>query len=131
MWTACWRSYARTFSGGGITRRRCGGWRSPSLTVGGGRWVFRRSLRSAGASSQDSDSVVVTHPFHPLCGQSLPVLFSKRRGGDVVFVCTGGVLGRVTVPRAWTDRGDPRSMDRLDIASLSALDTLVKLLGQR
>ena len=63
--------------------------------------------------------------------KSLPVLFSKRRGEDVVFVCAGGVLGRVTVPRAWTDRGDPRSMDRFDVASLSALDTLVKLLGQR
>ena len=93
--------------------------------------MCRRPLRSAGAASQVSDSVVVTHPFHPLCGQSLPVLFSKRRDGDVVFVCAGGVLGRVTVPRGWTDRGDPRSVDRLDVKSLSALDTLVKLLGQR
>ena len=73
----------------------------------------------------------MTHPFHPLCGQSLPVLFSKRRGADTVFVCAGGVLGRVTVPRSWTDRGDPRLVDRFDIESLSALDTLIKLLGQR
>lgn len=73
----------------------------------------------------------MTHPFHPLCGQSLPVLFSRRRGADVVLVCAGGVLGRVTVPRSWTDRSDPRSADRLDVESLSALDTLVKLLGQR
>ena len=74
---------------------------------------------------------MVTHPFHPLCGQSLPVLFSKRRGGMLVFVCAGGVLGRVTVPRLWTDRGDPRSVDRLSVESLSALNTLVKLLWQR
>ncbi len=74
---------------------------------------------------------MVTHPFHPLCGESLPVLFSKRRGGDVVFVCAGGVLGRVTVPRSWTDRGGGRLVDRLDVASLFALDTLVKLLGAR
>ncbi len=73
----------------------------------------------------------MTHPFHPLCGRSLPVLFVKRRGGDVVFVCTGGVLGRVTVPRSWTDRADPRSPDRLSVESLAVLDTLVKLLGQR
>ena len=73
----------------------------------------------------------MTHPFHPLCGQLLPVLFSKRRGGDVVFVCTGGVLGRVTVPRSWTDRGDPRSAARFSVETLSVLDTLVKLLGQR
>jgi len=92
--------------------------------------VCRRPLRSAGSSSQLSDLVVVTHPFHPLCGQSLPVLFAKRRAGDVVFVCVGGVLGRVTVPRSWTDRGDPRSAERLSVESLSALDTLVKFLGQ-
>ena len=73
----------------------------------------------------------MTHPFHPLCGQSLAVLFSKRRGRDVVFVCVGGVLGRVTVPRSWTDRADPRSVDRLSVESLSVLDTLVELLGQR
>ena len=72
----------------------------------------------------------MTHPFHPLCGQSLQVLFAKLRAGDVVFVCVGGVLGRVTVPRSWTDRGDPRSVDRLSVDSLAALDTLVKLLGQ-
>ena len=73
----------------------------------------------------------MTHPFHPLCGETLEVLFSRRRGGTVVFVCAGGVLGRVTVLRSWTDRGDPRLSDRLSVESLSALDTLVKLLGQR
>ncbi len=43
----------------------------------------------------------------------------------------GGVLVRVTVPRSWTDRGQDRSRERLDVGSLSALDTLVKLLGAR
>ena len=71
----------------------------------------------------------MTHPFHPLCGQSLPVLFSRRRGGDVVLVCAGGVLGRVTVPRSWTDRGDPRGRLSVRGWSLSALDTLVKVVG--
>ncbi len=73
---------------------------------------------------------MVTHPFHPLCGELLPVLFSRRRGTDLVLVCAGGVLGRVTVPRSWTDRGDPRSPDRLSVELLSELDTLVKLLRQ-
>jgi hypothetical protein len=41
--------------------------------------------------------VVVTHPFHPLFGQCLPVLFTKRRGGALVVVCAGGVGGRVSV----------------------------------
>jgi len=35
--------------------------------------------------------VVVTHPFHPLSGQRLEVLFAKRRDDGVVFVCSGGV----------------------------------------
>jgi hypothetical protein len=49
--------------------------------------------------------VVVTHPFHPLSGQRLEVLFAKRRDDGVVFVCAGGVYGSVTLPQAWTDRG--------------------------
>ena len=47
--------------------------------------------------------VVVTHSFHPLIGQRLEVLYLKRRAGDTVFVCSGGVSGQITVPLAWTD----------------------------
>ena len=39
----------------------------------------------------------MTHPFHPLFGQCLVVLFTKRRGGAPVVVCAGGVGDRVTV----------------------------------
>jgi RNA-directed DNA polymerase len=48
--------------------------------------------------------VIVVHPFHPLNGQRLEVLYVKRRGADTVFVCSGGVSGQITVPQAWTDR---------------------------
>jgi hypothetical protein len=51
-------------------------------------------------------SVVVTHPFHPLNGRRLEVLFVKRRGDAVVFVCSGGLGGQMTLPLAWTDRGE-------------------------
>jgi hypothetical protein len=44
--------------------------------------------------------VLVTHPFHALSGQRLEVLFVKRRGGDLVFVCCGGVSGQMTVPQS-------------------------------
>ena len=54
-----------------------------------------------------SGFVIVTHPFHPLNGQRLEVLYSKRRGADTVFVCSGGVSGQITLPLAWTDRGEP------------------------
>jgi hypothetical protein len=51
--------------------------------------------------------VIVAHPFHPLNGQRLEVLYVKRRGADTVFVCAGGVSGQITLPQAWTDRGEP------------------------
>jgi hypothetical protein len=67
--------------------------------------------------------VVVTHPFHPLNGQRLEVLFVKRRGADQVLVCAGGVGARVTttLPMAWTDRGDPPIARRLSVEGLAAL----------
>jgi hypothetical protein len=51
--------------------------------------------------------VIVTHPFHPLNGQRLEILYAKRRGADTVFVCTGGFSGQMTLPESWTDRGEP------------------------
>ena len=65
--------------------------------------------------------VVVTHPFHALSGQRLEVLFIKRRAGDSVFVCAGGVSGQMTVPRAWTDRGEPPQSHRLLAQGLAEL----------
>ena len=62
--------------------------------------------------------VVVTHPFHPLRGQRLEVLFVKRRGTDVVFVCAGAGSGQVTLPESWTDRGDPPGAHRLSVQGL-------------
>jgi hypothetical protein len=68
--------------------------------------------------------VVVTHPFHPLSRQRLEVLFAKRRDGRVVFVCAGGVYGSVTLPEAWTDRGEAPLGRRLSAEGLAVLDTL-------
>ncbi|MCA1697465.1 MAG: Y4bD/Y4pK family protein [Actinobacteria bacterium] len=48
---------------------------------------------------------MVTHPFHPLRGQRLAVLFERRRGGRRVYVCEGGPLGSVTLAEDATDRG--------------------------
>ncbi|MGH9122483.1 MAG: DUF5372 family protein [Acidimicrobiales bacterium] len=49
--------------------------------------------------------MVVTHPFHPLAGERLVVIFEKgRQGAQRVIVCEGGAAGRVTLPVTWTDR---------------------------
>jgi hypothetical protein len=52
----------------------------------------------------------------------------KRRGADRVFVCAGGVGGRVTLPQSWTDRGEPPAGGRLSAEGLAALDTLARSL---
>ena len=70
--------------------------------------------------------MIVTHPFHPLNGQRLEVLYVKRRGADTVFVCSGGVSGQVTLPQAWTDRGEPLLARRLSAERLAELDMLIR-----
>jgi hypothetical protein len=75
--------------------------------------------------------VLIVHPFHVLAGRRLPVLFVKRRGRELMLVCEGGPLGRVTVPESWTDRVPALAGRRLSVEALVELDTLVRLLGQR
>ena len=75
--------------------------------------------------------MVVTHPFHPLTGQRLEVLYAKRRADETVFVCAGGVSGQITLLRAWTDRGEPPLARRLSAEGLAGLDTLIRSLQGR
>ena len=74
-------------SSGSTCRRRCGRWRSPSREAAPGCSACPRKRHSAGSSSDLSGFVVITHPFHPLHGQRVEVLFSRRRGGQVVLAC--------------------------------------------
>jgi hypothetical protein len=41
-------------------------------------------------------------------------------------VCSGGVSGQVTLPLAWTDRGEPSAPRRLSAEGLAELDTLAR-----
>ena len=50
-------------------------------------------------------SLVVTHPFHPLRGERLEVLYVRREASGRVYVCDGGRFGGVSLPEAATDRG--------------------------
>src|SRR5215813_1334745 len=101
------------------------------MAEGSGISGCRRPRHSAAASNDLLGSVVVTHLFHPLNGSRLEVLFVKRRGDAVVFVCSGGMGGQMTLPQAWTDRGDPPAAHRLCVEGLVALDTLARMLEIR
>src|SRR2546421_10125616 len=76
-------------------------------------------------SRYSSDSLVITHPFHPLKGQRLTVLFSQRKRTGLFFVCEVEGRRRVTVAQEWTDRGVPASADRLAVDGLTAARSLV------
>jgi Family of unknown function (DUF5372) len=46
----------------------------------------------------------VTHPFHPLRGSRLAILFERRYPDGRLYVCEGGPLGTIGVPEDATDR---------------------------
>jgi hypothetical protein len=76
-------------------------------------------------------SLVVTHPFHPLTGRELEILYVKRRSGALVFVCASGAGRSVTLPQAWTDRGVAAEEHPLGIEGLCAARALVNTLVSR
>ena len=67
----------------------------------------------------------MTHPFHPLCGERLVVLFVRRIGAGLIYVCEGGTLGSVSLPEDATDRGPEPAERPLTIEVLAALAALV------
>ncbi|MBV9323086.1 MAG: hypothetical protein JO352_04765 [Chloroflexi bacterium] len=50
---------------------------------------------------------MVTHPFHPLRGQELVVLFERKWAGGHLYVCEGGPLGTIGLPASWTSLSAP------------------------
>jgi hypothetical protein len=81
----------------------------------------RRSAHRTSPPSTLSDSLVVTHPFHPLAGQRLPVLFERRRASGRLYICEGGALGSVGIPEAWCDRAPPAAKQPLTSELLADL----------
>ena len=88
--------------------------------------VCRRRRHTAASSSDELGFVVVTHPFHPLSGQRLEVLYVKARGAEQVFVCSGGVSGLITLQLAWTDRGQQPAPQRLSVEGLAEFATATR-----
>jgi hypothetical protein len=73
----------------------------------------------------------VTHPFHPLAGQRLPVLFERRLAAGRVYICEGGALGTVTLPADFTDRGLPPAARPLSAEVLAALAATIRALTKK
>ncbi len=73
--------------------------------------------------------MLVTHPFHPLRGQRLAVLFERRWPGGLLLVCEGGPLGSIGIPEDATDRAPDRASTPLTAEVLAVLVELVAAVG--
>jgi Family of unknown function (DUF5372) len=74
---------------------------------------------------------VVTHPFHPLVGQQLPILFSRRWAASRLYICEGGPLGTVALPEDFTDRGPAPAARPLSAEVLAELAATISALGRK
>ena len=75
--------------------------------------------------------MAVTHPFHPLRGERLEVLYVRRVAGGRVYVCDGGRFGGVSLPEAATDRGPAPAERPLTLEVLCELAAVVAAIGDR
>jgi Family of unknown function (DUF5372) len=73
----------------------------------------------------------VTHPFHPLSGQRLRVLFDRKLPQGMAVSCEGGPLGSVMLPLAWTDRADAAADGPLTYEALIELAAVIMAAGSR
>jgi hypothetical protein len=73
--------------------------------------------------------LVVTHPFHPLRGESLEVLYVRREAGGRVYVCDGGRFGGVSLPEEVTDRGREPADRALTVEVLVGLVAVIAAIG--
>jgi hypothetical protein len=73
----------------------------------------------------------VTHPFHPLSGQRLRVLFERKLADGLAVSCEGGPLGSLMVPLAWTDRGPAAAHAPLTYEVLIGLAAAVSAVSAR
>ncbi len=102
--------------------------------AGSARWGFRRSPHTASSYSSGFDSLIVTHPFHPLAGQRVAILFERTYRSiplGRVYVCDGGTLGNVTLPESFTDRGPPAAARPLTAEVVTDLAAVVSALRHR
>jgi len=69
----------------------------------------------------------VTHPFHPLRGQRVAILYERRLRGVRLYVCEGP-LGSIGILEDATDRGPEPAACPLSVEVLAELVALVAAL---
>src|SRR5689334_10153521 len=113
---------------------RSGGCMCLSAAGNAARWGFPRNPQTA-RSRRDrevSESfITVTHPFHPLSGQRLRVLFERKLPGGLAVSCEGGPLGSLMLPLAWADRGGAAADGPLTYEVLVSLAAEMSAVGTR
>jgi hypothetical protein len=72
----------------------------------------------------------VTHPFHPLVGQRVEVLYVRREAAGQMYVCDGGGGRNVKLDEAATDRGPAAAERPLTFEVLVELAAVVVALGR-
>ncbi len=70
-------------------------------------WELGRSARTAHDPSEPLGWAEIRHPFHPLRGQSFPVLKTRCVAGVDTLILRGLECGTFSVAREWTDCADP------------------------
>jgi hypothetical protein len=73
--------------------------------------------------------LVVTHPFHPLFGRRLEVLYVRREAAGLMYVCDGGNGRNVKLDEAATDRGPAAAARPLTFEVLVELASGIAALG--
>jgi hypothetical protein len=66
------------------------------------------SATSIAPGSSDGDGMFrIVHPFHPACGQQLPIVTIRQNWGEnlLYYLDQNGRL--VSIPARWTDRIEP------------------------
>jgi hypothetical protein len=73
--------------------------------------------------------LVVTHPFHPLRGERLEVLYVRRFPTGCVYVCDAGTGRNVALDEGATDRGREPAERPLSFDVLVEVAAVVGALG--
>ncbi len=72
---------------------------------------------------------MVTHPFHPLHGERLEVLYVRRLATGRVYACDGGRARNVALDEEATDRGSEPAERPLTFDVLVELVAVVAAVG--